>query len=128
MESMLADHSQLNSCIRCDSNHTIRRRQIHRDWLLHEHVLSRRDAKFNHWKPVIRKRANVDIIHARMPAKLFNTPDILGSMRLSERHALGRRVGCAGSNLKANIAVSRSMFCRDRPCSDDADSQVFSLV
>jgi len=63
-----------------------------------------------------------------MPAKLFNTPDKLGSMRGGERHALGGCVVCARRNLKADIAMGRSMFCRDRPCSDDADSQVFSLV
>jgi hypothetical protein len=47
-------------------------------------VLPSFGAKSNHGKPIIRKRAKVDIIHAWMTAKLFNTPDKLRSMRLGK--------------------------------------------
>ena len=125
---MLADHAQSNPCMCGDSDHTIRRGQVHSHWLLQEHVFSSFGAKFNHWKPIIRKRAKVDIIHAWMAAKLFNTPDKLRSMRLGKNHALGGSLVCACRNLKVNIAICRSMFRCNCPCSDDPDSQVFSLV
>jgi hypothetical protein len=59
-----------------------------------------------------------------MAAKLFSTSDKFGSMRGGEGHAFGGGVVCARRNLKADIAISRSMLRCDRACSDDSDSQV----
>ena len=122
VEAVLADHAQHDAGLARGLHHLPRGRQVRRNRLLHLHVLAGLRADRDRLHAEIRKRADIHVVHFRVPADLFVSGDELAPYWSAKSPSAGLENIRAHGQLKPDIFVGLGVLVRDRARADHSDS------
>src|SRR5690348_15000281 len=127
VEAMLRHDAQLHARLPRGLDHLARRLERGRDRLLHLHMFLRFGANRQGLQPEVGKRADVDVIHVRMPADFLERRHELAAKLIREGPPAFRVDIRADRQLVANVGVGLRMLMRNRPGADDPYTHTDSL-